>query len=227
MNYNLPASAELWKQGQRALGPSEIRDDQCRLGEVGWRATVPRPDMRSRPSVVAPNTTHLQMYDVYRVNDLSRAVKQWQEEEISPPDACAVRWSDACMVGWADAVSWGRSKDGKCRLVYVFGSLPASLDGSRHVFHWSARVTRRAVSSRLGGEFSHSAKLLTTWTWLWTSMNSFSPARRRFWAISPKKAGAGICLVRHSSAIQDMVRHHVLRNVFLDKGAVQSGMWPD
>ena len=44
-------------------------------------AAVSRPDICARLSALASRVSHLQVYDVFRVNELARIVKRWRERE--------------------------------------------------------------------------------------------------------------------------------------------------
>ena len=77
----LPASADLWKQRQRALNPSDIRACE-RISDM---RTVSRPDICARSAASAARVTHLQAREVNRINDLVRAEQRWQGKAISTP----------------------------------------------------------------------------------------------------------------------------------------------
>ena len=57
-----------------------------------------------------------------------------------------------CMVGRRDMSPGDRSGNSKCRLGYMFGSLPVSLRTPCHLIHWLPRFARRKVKSSLGDE---------------------------------------------------------------------------
>ena len=51
---------------------------QCKSGEICLVATAPRPDTCARLARIASRINALSGSDAYRINELARAVKEWQ-----------------------------------------------------------------------------------------------------------------------------------------------------
>ena len=102
---------------------------QRKLGELRWVATVSRPDICARPARIAPRINALCRSDMYRINELARAVKGWQQATVlnyasSSHPLKALGWGykvqgalrkrgdrvhcgSMTLLGWPDATSGG------------------------------------------------------------------------------------------------------------------------
>ena len=67
----------------------EARMRQCNLGELRWAATVPRPGICARLARFASRINSLHGSDVYRANELVRAVQDWKKATAPKPGSSA------------------------------------------------------------------------------------------------------------------------------------------
>ena len=148
--------------GQQLLSLEDAKLRQCRIGELCWLETVSRPGICARLARIASRIDALQGSDVCRIKDLVKAAKEWQQaaalkyassshlgqENLARRDANMrrrqgkIHGDTMTLVGWSDAAYGGQSKDGKRRLGFTCGLLPALLVVSCHLVHWSSRPTR-------------------------------------------------------------------------------------
>ena len=78
----LPTSPQLWAGRQKTLSIEDIKLRQCKLGELCLLATVSRPDIGARSAHIASRVNSLQGSDMYRINDLVKTAKVWQQAAI-------------------------------------------------------------------------------------------------------------------------------------------------
>ena len=78
----LPTSPELWAGRKNALSMEYIKLHQNKLGELRWAATVSRPDICARLARIASRINAPRGSDVYRINELVRAVKNWRPATV-------------------------------------------------------------------------------------------------------------------------------------------------
>ena len=67
--WPIPTSPELWAARQRPSPPEEIKVCQYESGELCWSATVPGPDICSRPARIAARVNSLQCGDICRISE--------------------------------------------------------------------------------------------------------------------------------------------------------------
>ena len=102
---------------------------QWKLGEPRWVATVSRLDICARLAKIASRIKSRRRSDVYRINELVRAAKEWQK---APPHSWVspgfegkakgdlgnrrekLRGGTSSVVGWSDAGYGDQLAGGKC-----------------------------------------------------------------------------------------------------------------
>ena len=122
---------------------------QCKLGELCLLATVPRPDICARLARTASRVNSLQGSDVYRINDLVKTVKVWQQAAMLKnwsashagkhgkgleagkmrQRSTTIHSGTMTLVGWSDAAYADRPTPGKCRLGDAIGLMSTSKRG--------------------------------------------------------------------------------------------------
>ena len=144
-----------------------------RLGELRWLATVCRPVICARLAKLASRINSLCGSDLYRTNDLVRAVREWWQATASkytlPPHPWKaldftgeatrdvrsrgerMHCGERSIVGWSDASHGDQSPGGQCRL-WVIGLISSPLTGQRHILQWTSKFTKKMVEEGLGGE---------------------------------------------------------------------------
>ena len=75
----LPASPKFWAGREGPLSTDESKMCRRKSGELLWVATVSRPEIRARLGETVSRIGSLCRSDVYRINDLARAAKEWRE----------------------------------------------------------------------------------------------------------------------------------------------------
>ena len=163
----LPASPQLF-----TLSIEDIKLRQCKLGDLCWLATVPRPDTCARLAQIASRVNSLQGSDVYRINDLAKTVEVWREATVlkyllsshkGKPERGTedgklrqrsekIHGGTRTLVGWSDAAYGDQSAMSKCPLGYVIGLMSSTLRGSRRIIQRAPKFTRKLVKNSLGGE---------------------------------------------------------------------------
>ena len=76
----LTTSSSLCAGRKEPLSIDYMELRQCKLGELRWVATVPRPDISTMWARIVSRINALCGSDVYRVNVLARVVEDWQQE---------------------------------------------------------------------------------------------------------------------------------------------------
>ena len=131
------------------LSTDYIKLRQCKLGELFWVATASRPDMCARLARAPSRINAPCGSDVYRINELVRVVKDWQQATVlkyaSPSYSWeALGWGDKAngalrkrvdrvhgaprtLLGLSDAAYREQSTEGKCRVGYVIGLMSSTL----------------------------------------------------------------------------------------------------
>ena len=154
-----PIPPELWagRGGQLSLVGAEM---------LSGVAAVSRPDICVRLARSAPRIHSLRRSHVYWINDLVRAVKEWQRgtalNYASSSRLCkSLRGGGKpkdelrkCgeKVGWSDAAYGDRPTGGECRMGYVVGSMSWTLTGPCHILQWTSKFTWKLAKSSPGGE---------------------------------------------------------------------------
>ena len=113
--------------------------------------TVLRPDFCARLASIAARANSLQGSGIYRVDDLVKTVKEWQQDTVlkyvsTPHHPTTVRGGSGgsardreetvhcgatSLVGQPDAAFREQLLEGRCRLGYVFGLMSFSLVDSQ------------------------------------------------------------------------------------------------
>ena len=114
---------------------------QCKLGELVWLATVPRPDICAQ--LAAEVNTH-RGSDIYPINDLIETATG----------------GSLTVAGWSDVANGDRAKAGRCRSGYAIGIRPTSLLGPCHILRRSYRYTRKFAKGSQGGEVRAIGKMM-------------------------------------------------------------------
>ena len=109
-----------------------------------------RADICARPATHAAKVAHLQVYDVYRVNNLTRTVYHWQEK-ATPTDKSDLALNNI-LGGLPDAAHGDQTKDGKCRLD------AAPLDRSCHLLPWPPASPAESPKAASVGKLTHLVK---------------------------------------------------------------------
>ena len=65
----LPTCTELENERRRPLGPEDVLSRRRKSGGLCWLAATSRPDICARLAFLAVEVSHLQGYDVSRIND--------------------------------------------------------------------------------------------------------------------------------------------------------------
>ena len=72
----LPTPPQLWVGRKGPFSPDNAKMCQWKLGELRWVATGSRPGIRARLAMLTSGINSLCGSDVYRINELGRAVKE-------------------------------------------------------------------------------------------------------------------------------------------------------
>ena len=151
-----------------------IKLRQRMSGELRWVAAVSRQDICARPARIATKINALCGGDAYRINELFRVAKDWQQAAVlnyaasSHPRGALGRGDKVqgvarkrgervhggltALVGWADAAFGDQLAEGKFRLDYVIGLMSSTQRGPRHILQRASKFARKMVKSSLGGE---------------------------------------------------------------------------
>ena len=223
----LGTSPRLWAARQKLLSPEDVKLCQCKLGELCWLATVSRPDICARLARIASRINALTGCDVYRINDLVKTVKTWQQA-TQLKYSSSLQWEDPkgnmSMVGWSDAAYGNTTCMGKCRLGYVIGVMPSNLTGPCHIIQWTSKFTRKLVKSSLGGEVYAFSEMLDHMSMLREFYGHFAGSKpgmigledceSLFTHLKKSKIITEKFLVRHFLSIQQAIEERELDNVF-------------
>ena len=145
----LPTPPSLWARGKELLSRDYVKLRQCKLGELRRVATVSRPDICARLARIASKINAPCGSDVYRINGMVRAARDWQQatalKYASPSHPRrALGWGDEgqgaaqnrggrvrcgsmTLVRWSDAANKGQLTEGKCRLGSAIGLTSSTL----------------------------------------------------------------------------------------------------
>ena len=127
-------SAEMWKQRQRKLDLDETRECQCKLGELFRPPAGSRPDTCTRLAALAAGVNQLQVFDVRRIKDFMCSVDARRGSLVLKfnPD---LDLRGICRAGRSAADHGDEANDGKCRVGYLFGLTPSTIEGSCRLSH--------------------------------------------------------------------------------------------
>ena len=104
-----PAPPGLWAGRKEPLSMECIDLRQCKLGESRRAATVPRPGICAGLPRIASRINALCGSDVYRINELVRAAKDWQRATVLKYASSANSWK---TLGRGDRVKGALRKRG-------------------------------------------------------------------------------------------------------------------
>ena len=76
----LPKTSVFWNSRKRPLGSEKVSSCPRKFGELCWLATAPRPDICARLATIAAKDSGNQGTHIYRINDLIRTAKGWQDQ---------------------------------------------------------------------------------------------------------------------------------------------------
>ena len=145
----------------------------ARISVPAWRDGF-STDICARLARIASMINAICGSDVYRINELVRVAKDWQQ-------ATVLKYASSChlwiTLGWGDSVQRGlrkrgervhrgttapagwphaaygyQSTEGKCRLGYVVGLMSSTLKGPCHISQPTSKFTREMAKSSLGGD---------------------------------------------------------------------------
>ena len=175
----IAALPSLWQERTRPPTDAEFQICQSKLGEpadrghgvqLGWLATVSRPDICARLARFPANPNNLRVFDIYRINELIKTAKLWQtgrtlkypaghaKPTVRPPFCLDAGWGKPRTIHEGTRMPAGRSHaafgphglDGRCRLGYIIGLMTSTLIGPVHLPQWTSKFTREQVKSSLG-----------------------------------------------------------------------------
>ena len=166
-----PTSRRSRAARQEPLSLGDIKLRCCALGELCWLATVSRPDICARLARIASRVNSPRGSDLYRINDVAKTVKVWQEAAIWKFLSAAhmrqhakgdvggqmrkrggnIYGGTMALAGWSDAAFCEQSAIGKCRLGYVSGLMSSALRAPCRIFHRAAEFSRKSEAISLWG----------------------------------------------------------------------------
>ena len=169
-NMNLfPTSPGLWAGRMAPLSMDYIKLRQRKLGDLCWVTAVSRPGICARLARIASRINAPRGSDLYRINELVRAAKDWQRAAVLKYASPSHPWKtlgsggrfegvlrkrgervhggSMTIVGGSGAAYGDQWAEGKCRAGYVIGLF------SRRILQWASKFTREMKRSSLGGDF--------------------------------------------------------------------------
>ena len=178
----LLTSPGIWAAGQEPVSPENIKLRQCKLGELCWLDTAPRPGSCARLAWIAARVAPLQGSAVYRLNDLARAVQSWQQAGALKFASSRhhgaqargdihgrvrirgekIRCRTGALAEWPDAAYGDRLSEGRCERGRVIGLRSSPLSGPYRILQWAAKFTRKLVESSLRGEVYAFSEMVDT-----------------------------------------------------------------
>ena len=178
----LPTPPALWAGRKEPLSMSYIKLRQCASGKLRWVAAVSRPDICARLAPIASRVNSLRRSDVYRINELVRVAKDWQQETVRKDASSSHPWrapgrgdgvqrklwkrgervlcDSMTLAGWRDAAYGGQSAAGEGRVGYVIGLMSSTSKGPCNILQRTPEFTRKIEKSSLGGQVNAGSEMM-------------------------------------------------------------------
>ena len=127
----LPTSPAFWAGRKNPPRMDYAKLRRCKLGDLRWVATEARPDICACLVRIVSRTNSLCGSDVYRINELVREAKDWQQAPVLKYASSSHPWK---TLGWSDRVRKDLRKTGERVTV-----IPRLLRGGRMLLTGTSR----------------------------------------------------------------------------------------